>query len=264
VTVTSAPAVPSVADVLRGDRLRRPASDRLIAAGLRADLEDRIFELSARHPRREPLLVGPRQVREEPSVAALTRAPTGQLRGVLVGRLLALLVVGYRVEDPFADAWTAWRADARGELVTFADQLDSDELARLAADVTAHFVTLERRLGSINPSWRPRVDVRTSVRFGGGDVVVRDVVDLAVGSTSTAQASVACFDVTTSPFGAGHERVLRLHALSETLRSHVAPLRVVSLSTATDELWSVDVDAGLLRRALDELTAVIERSWVAP
>jgi hypothetical protein len=257
------PESPTVADVLRGDRSTRPGCDRTIAPGLRAELEDQIHALLSQNHRDDVLTVHPGHLRDVGRTADLGRAPTGRLRGVLVAQILRLLVVGHDMVDPFADAFDAWRTNGVGdELVNFAAQLGPDDLARLATDVTAHAVTLTQHLGRINPRWRPRTDVSSVSRLAGGTVVLRDRYDLVVGSTNTAQASIALFDVTTSPFGVGHERVLRYHALSETLRSGVAPLRVVSLSTATGDLWSIDVDTELLRRALGELTEVITEKWI--
>jgi hypothetical protein len=82
---------------------------------------------------------------------------------------------------------------------------------------------------------------------------LRDVVDLMVGTTVSDVASVALFDVTTSPLGEGAERTMRYHALVQTLRSGVVPLRTSSFSTATGEMWSLDVDAELLTRSTHEV-----------
>ncbi len=259
-TVDTTLTPPTVADVLRGDRSRRPLSDHAVAAGLRADLEDRLFELFHSTTAPDPVRVGPRDVRDDPRVAELSHAPSGRLRGVLVGEILRLLSVGYVSDDPFRDALAAWRSQyPTGDLAAFADQLDADDRARLATDVTAHAVTLSQRLGGLNPRWRPRTNVSSVARLAGGRVEVRDIVDLVVGSVTTMRASITLFDVTTSPLNEGHERVQRFHALCETLRSHVAPLRVVTLSTATGDIWSMDVETELLRRALDELVGAIER-----
>jgi hypothetical protein len=89
--------------------------------------------------------------------------------------------------------------------------------------------------------------------LGGGNVQLNDVVDLVVGSTQSDHASVALVDVTTSPLGAGAERVMRYHALVQTLRACVVPLRTSMFSSATGELWSLDVDAELLMRAVGDL-----------
>jgi hypothetical protein len=254
---TATLAEPTVTEVMRGDRLHRPVADRTVAAGLRAELEDQLFRVLGTQPR-DVITVRASDLRHNSHVSSLASAPFGRLRGVLVGQLVRLLSVGHQFDDPYLDSVTAWLAS--GETGALADafaQLDNEERARLATDVTAHAVTLSRRLGPINPQWRPRSAVRTLARLVAGTVLVRDQLDLVVGSTLTEHASVALFDVTTSPFGPDHERVLRFHALAHTLSCSVAPLRVVSLSSATDELWALEVDDALLRRAVEELVDVV-------
>jgi hypothetical protein len=93
--------------------------------------------------------------------------------------------------------------------------------------------------------------------LGGGNVQLRDVVDLVVGATHSDLASVVLVDVTTSPLGSGAERVMRFHALVQTLRMSVVPLRTSMFSSATGELWSLDVDVELLMRAVDDLVSTL-------
>jgi hypothetical protein len=74
---------------------------------------------------------------------------------------------------------------------------------------------------------------------------------------------VALLDVTTSTLDEGEERAMRYHALVQTLRTGVVPLRTSAFSTATGELWSCDVDGELLTRSVADLLEVL-RSKVAP
>ncbi len=105
--------------------------------------------------------------------------------------------------------------------------------------------------------WLPRTSLRAHQRLAGGNVVLRDVIDLMVGSTASEEASVALLDVTTSPLSEGAERVMRYHALVQTLRTSTVPLRTSIFSSATGELWSLDVDEELLQRSvLDVLDSV--------
>ena len=82
-----------------------------------------------------------------------------------------------------------------------------------------------------------------------------------VGSTVSELASVALFDVTTSPLDAGAERTMRYHALLQTLKTSVVPLRTSIFSSATSELWTSDVDYELLSRSVDEVLAVLSDMW---
>ncbi|HVA52001.1 MAG TPA: hypothetical protein VNF05_00670 [Acidimicrobiales bacterium] len=249
----------SVMDVLRGKRTTRPVANATAAPGLRALLEDGIFERLGPDLRDAPVTVRASSLRSTPSTYDLAHSTLAQVRGILITHALRLLSVGLDVDDAYGDALLAWRADVgSNELTTFVDQLDGDERARLVTDVTAHGVTLKRSLGPLSNRWLPRTSLRAYQRLAGGNVVLRDVIDLMVGTTTTDVASVALLDVTTSPLGEGAERVMRYHALVQTLRTSIAPLRTSMFSTATGELWSLDVDDELLTRAaldvLDVLT----------
>lgn len=185
----------------------------------------------------------------EISDSSLSRA-----RGVAISTLFRLLVAQVHVQNPLDDALCAWRGERpHDELLSAVEHLDADQAARLRADVDAHFATLDRGLGPIPSNWWPRTSQRARQILGGGNVQLNDVVDLVVGSTHSDRASVALVDVTTSPLGAGAERVMRYHALVQTLRAGVVPLRTSMFSSATGELWSLDVDAELLMRAVGDL-----------
>jgi hypothetical protein len=248
------PSPRSVVEALRGDRRRRPRTDRSCAPGLRSILEDGIFELLYDTVPATPLIVRASSLRQQSLSTDIALSAHARVRGILVNQVLRLLSVGALVTDPFDDALRAWRLEVgSGELLDFVDRLSGDDLARLATDVTAHAVTLTRSLGPVSPHWLARSAVRASVLLASGSVVLRDVVDLMVGTTVGEVASVALFDVTTSPLGEGAERTMRYHALVQTLRSGVVPLRTSSFSTATGEMWSLDVDAELLTRSTHEV-----------
>ncbi|HQU26789.1 MAG TPA: hypothetical protein PLS29_07140, partial [Acidimicrobiales bacterium] len=175
----------------------------------------------------------------------------------LVASALRLLAVGARPQTPAA-LLAAWRA-AEGDspLALASDQLSADERARLESDVAAHVATLRARLGAVPAAWAPRTAVRAHQRLAGGAVVLRDVVDLMVGTTLGPSAAVSLLDVTTAPLGEDDERVARYHALVQTLRTATVPLRSAVLSTATGDLWCLEVDATTLERAADDLVAVL-------
>jgi hypothetical protein len=253
----------NVMDVLRGERSSRPPANASAAAGLRATLEDGIYERIGGQLRDEPLIVRASSLRESAAFDATT-APLAQLRGILITHALRLLSAGIDSNDIVADLLAVWRAEVgHNTLTDLVDRLDADDVARLATDVMAHWVTLKRSLGPLSSRWLPRTSLRAYQRLAGGNVILRDVVDLMVGTTSGEVASVALLDVTTSPLGEGAERVLRYHALVQTLRTSVVPLRSSMFSTATGELWSTDVDDELLRRSVDDVFATIERMRLA-
>ncbi len=245
-------------EVLRGDRAQRPRRDDTIAAGLRALIEDHVFEVLGPQRRDSALVVTSSTMRRSDSRLEMSDISLGRVRGVAISLLLRLVVAQVHVENPFEDAVRAWRGERpQDELLGVVEYLDADQRARLRADVEAHFATLTRCLGPIPSNWWPRTSLRARQMFGGGNVRLHDVVDLAVGSTHGDFASVALVDVTTSPLDAGAERVMRFHALVQTLRTSIVPLRTSMFSSATGELWSLDVDAEVLMRAMSDLVEIL-------
>jgi hypothetical protein len=251
----------SAVEALRGDRSKRPLIDIASASGLRSLLEDGIYEVIGAQRLDTPLVIRTSS-QQRFATTDLTMSSIGRIRGVLITQLLRLVSVGMSIEHPFDDALTAWRADSgANELVDQLDRLDSDDLARLATDLEAHFVTLTRALGEIPAHWMPRSCVRMIQRLSGGNVVLRDTIDLMIGTPTSEVASIALFDVTTSPLGEGAERSMRYHALMQTLRSSVMPLRTCSFSSATGEIWIRDVDYELLARSVDDVLACVRDQW---
>lgn len=251
-----------VVDALRGERHRRPRADTTSAAGVRALLEDGIFELMGADKPATPLVLRSSSLRQAARCTDISLSPLGRVRGILINQILRLLSVGTTVKSPFDDALGAWRLEVgSSELLNYVDQLDGDERARLETDVTAHALTLMRSLGPIPSRWLPRSAVRATQQLGGGAVILRDVIDLMVGTTAGDLASVALFDVTTSPLGEGAERTLRYHALVQTLRTSCVPLRTSTFSTATGEMWSLDVDTEMLLRSAREVLSALATLW---
>jgi hypothetical protein len=251
-----------VVDVLRGDRLARPALDPTIAGGLRAMLTDGVYDIIGPRLPHRPIVVRAASLRQAPRTLDLSQSPLGRLRGVLVHQLLRLLCVGFSVDDPYDDAVLAWRlVDGSNELVTAFERLDADDRARLAAEVRAHFSSLTSALGVIRPQWMPRCAVRATQRVAGGAVELRDLVDLMIGAPSNDVAATALLDVTTAPLGIGDERAMRYHALVHTLRTSTMPMRTATYSTATNEVWARDVDFALLARSVDDVLATLGELW---
>ena len=254
----------NIMDVLRGERANRPPANTSAAAGLRATLEDGIYDLLGPDIRDEPIIVRASSLRQDSVVFNPEVAPLARLRGILITQALRLLAAGVEIDDVCADLLVAWRAEAGPTALSeLVDRLDADELARLSTDLTAHWITLKRSLGSMSTRWLPRTSLRAYQRLAAGNVVLRDVIDLMVGTTSGDVASVALLDVTTSPLGEGGERVMRYHALVQTLRTSTMPLRTSMFSTATGELWSVDVDNELLQRSGADVLSSLERMRTA-
>jgi len=252
----------SVVEALRGDRSKRPLIDSASASGLRSLLEDGIFEIIGAQKLDSPLVVRTSTLHQRFATTDLAQSTSGRIRGVLIGQLLRLMSVGMSIDHAFDDAVTAWRAEVgSGELIEQLDALDGDDRARLATDIEAHCVTLTRALGEIPARWMPRSGVRATQRLAGGNVVLRDVVDLMIGTPTSDVASIALFDVTTSPLGEGAERSMRYHALMQTLRTSVMPLRTCTFSSATGEIWIRDVDYELLARSVDDVLTSVRDQW---
>ncbi len=245
---------------LRGDRTQRPLRDDRRAQ----QLHDQLHQLLARSPYQPsaPLILRSSSLRAQ--TPSFESSELGRLRGLLVTTALRLLVNGVHLDDSFADVHEAWLStQAAGPLRQSFELLNDDQRARLAADIRSHVSVLREHLGAIPSSWRPRTVVRTRLLLGGGALELRDEVDLVVGSPFEDVAALALLDVTTAPLGENAERVLRYHALVQTLRSGVVPLRSCLFSTATTDLWSRDVDDELLQRALADVASVLQGSEAA-
>lgn len=259
-----APIPELVTDVLRGDRTRRPRRDDTAAAGLRALLEDHVFSVFGARRTESTVMITSATINAAGRVLELADSPLSRARGILVSIAFRLLVAQVHVADPFMDALNAWRAERpRDELLDALVHLDDDQRARLSADVTSHFATLSRSMGTIPSGWRPRTSQRARQLLGGTAVCLRDVVDLVVGSPHLAVTNVALVDITTSPLGPGAERTMRYHALMQTMRTSVVPLRTSIFSSATGDLWTVDVDQEVLMRAVEDVARVLDR-WKSP
>jgi hypothetical protein len=255
---------PRVIDALRGDRSSRPVADTTSASGLRARLEDGIYAILGNEVPASPLVVRASSLRQQARTTDLSTSSLARMRGVLVSHLLRLFCVGFRPICAYDSALDAWRSEAGADdLLEQLDRLDDEERARLTTDVTAHALALSRALGDVPSRWMPRSALRATQRLGGGRIILRDVIDLMVGTNGGGSASVALFDVTTSPLGEGAERAMRYHALVETLRSSVVPLRTSLFSSATGELWTSDVDHAMLQRSADEVLCVVNDMWSA-
>jgi hypothetical protein len=237
---------------LRGTRGLRPRIDRGHAGGLRAWLDDGIFErFGDLAPSAVQLSTG---AWSTPSPIAAS----GRLRGALIAQLVRLLVAGAEVSEPFVDASEALTASGRDpNLCAVLEAMDAEECSKLASEVTAHYTVLVGALPRVPARWAPRCSVRQSVTLAGGGVLCRGTVDLALGTPGGTRACVCLVDITTSPLEDRHERVGDYLALLETLRTGEQPLRVATLSTAEGASVVHDVTPELLARAVDDLLSVL-------
>lgn len=238
---------------LRGTASLRPVVDRGLAGGLRAWLDDGVYERLG-VPSAGAVHLSTRDVTGAPGLGG----PTSLLRGALVGQLLRLHVAQVACDDPFGAACVALGASGRDDdVVALLDELDGDDRARLAAEVAGHAAVLVDRLPPVPARWSPRLGIRQQVHLAGGGVVLRGLVDLSLGEPGGATACVCLLDVTTSVLEPRHELGLTYLALLETLRSGEPPLRVAALSTADGGALVRDVDAGLLSDAVDAVLRAI-------
>ena len=241
---------------LRGTPGLRPNVDPGLAGGLRAWLEDGIFELLGNQD--APVVrITPRAL----SDVHFATSGTALLRGALVVQLLRLQVAGLDVADPFADATEALGASGRdGELADRLADLDDDERSRLAAEVDAHYAILTATLPSLPARWSPRCGVRQAIPLAGGAVVLRGDVDLALGASGGSRACVCLVDVTTARIGPSNEAALSYLALLETLRAGEQPLRVAAISTADGATIVREVTPELLADAVGLVLGAVSRS----
>lgn len=256
---TALPAATDLLGVLRGTPALRPTLDRGLAGGLRAWLEDGLFECLGPAPgsivRVTPRLLGTAQV---------AGPTTARLRGALLVQLLRLRVAGLAPTDPFEDAVVALGASGRDdELVAVLGDLDADERSRLAAEVEAHHAVLAASLPSLPARWSPRCGVRYAIPLAGGAVLLRGDADLALGASGGTRACVCLVDLTTSRLGPTSDAALAYLALLETLRTGEQPLRVAALSTADGATIVREVTPALLADAVELVVGAVARSTAA-
>ena len=256
-TTTAAPHIVTLIDSLRDARRTTSPEVALDSAGIRATLADGIYSLLGEAQPTIPYVIRPSSFRRD--VATSSYTPYGRMRGALITQLMRLIAIDFPIHDLFTDAVAAWRAsEGASELVEVFAGLDDDERARLATEVVAHGVVLQQRLGIPPSSWLPRTAVRSAIRLGGGGVILRDHIDLVIGSANGVGSGVALIDITTSILDESMERALRFHAVVETLKSGLAPRFVATLSTATGQLWRFNVDNELLHRGVGEILSTLD------
>lgn len=238
---------------LRGTLALRPSVDRGLAGGLRAWLDDGIFELLG-----APSMGAVRVRTSDVAGAPRSGGPAAMLRGALVAQLLGVHVAGHTPQDAYLAAANALRASGRNDdLAAALDELDAEERARLAAEVASHGAVLAHRLPTVPARWSPRVGVRHHVALAGGGVILRGQIDLTLGEPGGTTACVCLLDVTTSLLEPRHDDALTYLALLETLRSGEPPLRVAALSTADGSALVRDVTGSLLADAADAVLGAV-------
>jgi hypothetical protein len=187
-----------------------------------------------------------------------------RLRGLLVTTALSLLVHEQGLDDAFDDTLSAWSSNQSDTTLLTAFLTDDAEVqARLRADVRSHVSVLREYLGTFASAWHPQTAVRSRVLVSGGALELRDEIDLVVGSVTDSRAALSLLDVTTAPLGDRADQTIRYHALVQTLRGGVVPLRVALFSTATADCLVRDVDNTMLQRALDDLDTHLTVTAVA-
>lgn len=252
-TLVIAPAEELV-ERLRGSRGVRPAIDPGLAGGVRAWLEDGIFERFGAGGL-PPMRLTSRDV----APGGAGAGTPALLRGAMVAHLVALRVGGAAYGSPLDAASEAMAASGlEGPLLEQVRTLDADELARLRGEVAAHDQVLRGAIGELPGRWSPRCGVRLAVPLCGGRVVCSGRVDLVLGSRGGTHAGTCLVDVTTAPLDVRHETLCRYLALLETLRTGEQPLRVAVLSTAEGSCLVEDVDAGMLADAVTDVLEALD------
>ncbi|CAB4866182.1 unannotated protein [freshwater metagenome] len=256
-TTTAAPPMMTLIDSLRDARRTATSEIALDSAGIRSALADGLYSLLGEAQPTTPYVIRPSSFRHELAPSSYT--PFGRMRGALITQLMRLIAIDFPINNIFTDAVAAWRAsEGASELVEAFAGLDDDERARLATEVVAHGVVLQQRLGTPPSAWLPRTAVRSAIRLGGGGVILRDHIDLVIGSANGMGSGVALVDITTATLDESMEKALRFHAVVETLKSGLAPRFVATLSTATGQLWRLNVDNELLNRGVGEILSTLD------
>jgi hypothetical protein len=250
----------TVLQALRGNRADRPAARTGDSAILRAALEDSLYSIVGPQHFFNPLVIRSQELRTEVTTLSANLHSFARVRGILMHHALRLLSVGYSFANPFEELVAAWRCDVgENELLAFIDHLDREDRAKFSTDIAAHTTALRHGLGVIGASWSLRSTVRVSNLLCSGAVALRDTIDLSIDTLGEGANSTVLLDLTTAPLDENSERTLRFHALNQTLRTGVTPLRSGVLSTATGEQLVHTVDTELLTRAVEDVLEAAEK-----
>jgi hypothetical protein len=158
-------------------------------------------------------------------------------RGSLVDALFRQWITIGRLGDPFEDGLAALEADGNAdEVAGFLRALPADRRRAVADEVAEHAARITASWPVPSPAWLARTQERLLVPLAGGRVVLSGVIDLALGTPSSGQASVCVVEVKSGRRRVEHRADLHLYALMETLRSGAPPFRVATYYTATGEL----------------------------
>ncbi len=252
------PAGRELLQLLRGERRNRPVIDPNLAGGLRAWLEDGLFEVLDRG-RTAPLILDKATVAR--CGTSLNRAEgisTELLRGALVAALFRQQVTLGPSATPMVDALAALEADPGSSgLVAAIDALDPVALNQLSTEVNRHGSNLAERWPTIPGGWLPRTAVPLRARLAGGSVVLVGRADLLLGGPATTHASRCLVQVRSSPLHPLHREELHFLALLETLRSGAAPFQIATYSTLSGELEVEPVTDELLGRTVEATIATV-------
>jgi len=246
---------------LRTHQQGRPPVDPELAGGLRAWLEDGAAAVGL-DPDGPPLVVDKQKIQDALSGGDVGRPrviTTALVLGSLVDTVFRQLVTVGDLADPWDEAWAALGADPRqADAVAFVDALDDDERTRLRLDLDDHAARMARQWPALAPGWLPRTQERLWVPLAGGRVVLKGVVDLALGAPPQDRASVCLVEVKSGRRRFEHRADLHYYALLETIRDGAPPFRVATYYTATGELDAEGVTDEVLtnavRRTLDAVT----------
>jgi hypothetical protein len=264
VPMTSTLDSTTVLQALRGNRAERPVPRVGDAAILRGALEDSLYAVVGPQHFFHPLIMRTQELRELPLDLPIDAYSLSRVRGILMHHALRLLSVGYSFTSPFEELLAAWRCEVGdSDLLSFIDHLDTEDRAKFATDITAHTAALRHGLGTIGSAWSLRSTVRVTNLLCSGAVALRDTIDLTIDTSDDDTRATVLLDITTAPLDESSEKVLRFHALNQTLRTGVTPLRSAVLSTATGEQLVADVDAALLTQAVADVLEAAERKCLA-
>lgn len=250
----------TVLQALRGNRADRPAPRLGDAQILRNALEESLYSIVGPQHFFNPLVLRAQDFRFVERDFAEYDYSFARVRGILMHQALRLLSVGYSFNNPFEELVASWRCEVgEHDLLNFVDHLDSEDRAKLSTDIAAHTAALRHGIGVFGSSWALRTNVRVANLLCGGAVALRDTIDLSINTSDSKDGATVLLDITTAPLDDSSATTLRFHALNQTLRSGVTPLRAAMLSTATGEQLVLDVNAELLTQAVADLLEVAEK-----
>ncbi|WP_436795072.1 PD-(D/E)XK nuclease family protein [Actinospongicola halichondriae] len=273
-TLEYRPAQQRVIDLLGRHHDDAPDLGPEIATELRAELEERLADVSTLIPDGADLWVG------KTPLAAFNACPGRWQAQLDTPFSWSIPAVRGTVSHKAIELTLNWRGpvepgravdaaidhlleDEYGSAGTFLRTLTTVDLAELRSASVDLVTAFEECFPPLKPRWRPVIDGRSRADLCGGRIVLSGRPDLTLGQAL--RAGKVIIDLKTGSAHPHHVDDLRFYALIDTLRIGLPPRRLATMYLDSGQPVAETVTAGVLEAATERVvrtvTAMIETRW---